>query len=131
MTRRKELLRAGTFICVGITAAAVHWGVAVGLARLGGWQPLVSNVAGWVLAMVVSFSGHHWLTFGDRNAKLDHSLPRFVGLSAAGFAVNEISYALLIHAGVKRYDLALAIILVTVAGLTFIASRLWVFTHTK
>jgi putative flippase GtrA len=131
MTRRKELLRVGTFICVGVAAAAVHWGVAVGLTHLGGWQPLVANVAGWVLAMLVSFSGHHWLTFGDRNARVRESLPRFFGVSAAGFAVNEISYAALIHAGVKRYDVALAIILVAVAGITFIASRLWVFAHQK
>ena len=131
MTRRKELLRAGTFICVGVAAAAVHWGVAVGLAHRGGWQPLVSNVAGWMVAMVVSFSGHHWLTFGDRDARIHQSLPRFFGLSAAGFAVNEIAYAALIHAGVKRHDVALAIILVMVAGLTFIASRLWVFTQSK
>ena len=116
---------------MGVAAAAVHWGVAVGLVHWGGWQPLVSNVAGWVLAMAVSFSGHHWLTFGDRGAKVRQSLPRFFGLSTAGFAVNETAYALLIRAGVHRYDLALAVILVAVACLTFIVSRAWVFTRAE
>lgn len=131
MARRKnEFLRVATFIAVGVAAAATHWCVAVGLATWAGGRPLMCNLAGWLVAMSVSFGGHQWLTFGDLRARASQSFPRFLAVSAAGFVVNAASVGLLLHAGgVRRFDLALAVTLVAVAGLTFLFSRLWVFAR--
>ena len=119
--------RLARFILVGCGAAAVHFASVVALVRLAGVPPLAANVAGWLLAFVVSFSGQHLLTFADRRAPLAQALPRFILLSAAGFAANEAAYAALLHATGLRFDVALALVLVGVAVLTYLASSRWVF----
>lgn len=122
-----SLGRIARFIAVGCTAAAVHFGTVVALVQWAAVAPLLANVAGWLLAFVVSFSGQHLLTFGDRRAPLAQALPRFFLLSAAGFVVNEAAYAAVLHGTGLRYDVALAIVLVGVAVLTYVASSRWAF----
>jgi putative flippase GtrA len=123
--------RIDRFILVGTAAAAVHWGTVVALVALLGWKPLVANVAGWLLAVGLSFLGHHRLSFQDHGAALAPAFARFFAVSAGGFAINEAAYALLLHWGVLRYDLGLAAVLVAVAGLTYLLSRHWVFRRNR
>jgi hypothetical protein len=52
---------------------------------------------------------------------------RFFGVSLAGFAANESTYAALLHLSGLRYDLLLAIILVLVAVMTYLLSSRWAF----
>lgn len=112
-------------------AAAVHWGVVVGLVSQRGWRPLAANVLGWLVAFVVSFSGHHRLTFRDRQAPFSASVGRFFIVSAGGFCVNEAAYALLLNWSGLRYDLVLAVVLVAVAVFTYLLSRHWVFLRSE
>jgi putative flippase GtrA len=121
------LRRIATFIAVGATAAAVHLGVVVALVEAGAAAPLVANVAGWLVAFCVSFAGQHRLTFGDREASARQSAPRFFVLSAAGFAANEAAYAAALRFFPLRYDVALAIVLVLVAAMTYVLSSAWAF----
>ncbi len=121
----------GWFIAVGATAAAVHWLVVVLLVSGNYLTPLVANVAGWLVAFGVSFTGHYQLTFRYQRQGLRQSISRFFVLSAAGFTINEASYAWLLHQTSLPYDALLAAILVAVAVLTFIASRLWAFAATS
>jgi len=115
------------FVAVGCAAAATHWAVAVLCIAHAGLPPLVANVAGWLTAFVVSFAGHFRLTFRHADLAWRQAARRFFVVSASGFAVNECAYAWLLHASGIRYDLLLALILVAVAALTFIASRWWAF----
>jgi putative flippase GtrA len=116
------------FIAVGTTAAAVHWGAVRVAVESVGLAPLSANVVGWMIALVVSFSGHRFWTFGATSAvSTGQSLWRFVLVSGAGFAVNEACYAAVLRAGSLRYDLALGVVLVGLALATFVVSRLWVF----
>ncbi|MBX3620749.1 MAG: GtrA family protein [Rhizobacter sp.] len=119
--------RIAFFIAVGCCAAAVHWGVVVLLVSRGGWAPLGANVVGWLCAFGVSFAGHHRLTFRGHGAGLLAAGSRFFLISAAGFAVNEAAYALLLPWAGPRYDLALAAVLAGVAVLTYALSRHWAF----
>lgn len=119
--------RIGWFVAVGCAAAAVHWCVVVGLVAQQGWHPLVANVLGWLVAFIVSFAGHHQLTFRDRAAPLSTAAGRFFVVSAGGFGVNEAAYAVLLGWSGQRYDLVLAGVLVAVAGITYWLSRHWVF----
>jgi putative flippase GtrA len=119
--------RIAWFVLVGTAAAAVHWGVVVVLVGHGGWRPLVANVAGWLVAFIVSFSGHHRLTFRNHGSPVRSSAVRFFLVSAGGFTINEATYALLMHWSGLRYDILLAGVLVAVAGLTYLLSRHWVF----
>lgn len=116
------------FIAVGTTAAAVHWGVVRVAVESLGLAPLAANVAGWMIAFVVSFSGHRLWTFGATSGVgTGQSLWRFALVSGAGFVVNEACYAAVLRSGGLRYDLALGVVLVGLAVLTFVVSRLWVF----
>jgi putative flippase GtrA len=119
------------FIAVGAAAAAVHFAVVVALASLWHWRPLLANPAGWAVALVVSYSGHRRLTFGDANAPWARSLRRFFVVSALGFIVNQTAYALLLTQGGVEYRVALAAVLIAVAAATFMASRHWAFLGTQ
>lgn len=123
--------RVRWFIAVGSAAAAVHWLVVVTLVGGRDWRPLVANVLGWLLAFTVSFAGHHRLTFGGHGAPLRSSALRFFAVSAGGFVVNETAYAVLLGWGVRRYDLALAVVLIGVAGVTYLLSRHWAFLRNE
>jgi putative flippase GtrA len=125
----KPLRRLATFVAVGATAAAVHFAVVVAVVEAGLAPPLAANVAGWLVAFLVSFAGQHRFTFGDRSAPVRHAAPRFFALSAAGFAVNEAAYALLLRLAPVRYDVALALVLVGVAVMTYVLSSAWAFRH--
>ena len=115
------------FIAVGCASAAVHWAVVVALVSVAGIQPLIANVAGWLVAMVVSFAGHHQLTFRNHGNPLMRSLPRFLAVSAGAFAVNETTYAMLLQTSRLRYDVLLAGVLLAVAVATYVLNRHWVF----
>lgn len=117
----------GWFIAVGCAAAATHWGVAVGCVELLGMRPLAANAAGWLVAFIVSFTGHYRLTFRHLASHWTIAARRFFLISACGFLFNEVSYALLLHTTRLRYDILLALILLGLAVLTFLASRLWAF----
>lgn len=123
--------RIGFFIAVGCAAAAVHWGVVVALVSRWGWQPLVANVLGWLLAFTVSFAGHHLLTFQGHGAALRRAAARFFIVSAGGFAVNEAVYAMLLAWTGQRYDLVLAVVLIAVAVFTYLLGRHWAFLRNE
>jgi putative flippase GtrA len=129
--RRTQYGRIGWFIVVGCAAAAVHWSVATALVALAGWQPLVANVAGWLVALGVSFTGHHRLSFRGHGSSLGRAGLRFFSISAGGFLINESAYALLLHWTSARYDVLLAAVLVGVAGATYLLSRHWAFLNSS
>jgi Predicted membrane protein len=120
-------VRMAFFIAVGCAAAGVHLGVVVLLVSRLGWAPLTANVAGWLVAFAVSFSGHRLLTFRSQAAPLWRAMRRFFGVSLAGFTVNELTYAALLHLSGLRYDVLLAAILVLVAVMTYLLSSRWAF----
>ncbi|HUH39546.1 MAG TPA: GtrA family protein [Castellaniella sp.] len=126
----KLATQIGWFLIVGCAAAATHWAIAVACVAWGGLAPLLANVIGWLVAFGVSFTGHYRLTFRTQHAPLGRAARRFFALSALGFAVNEASYAVLLQATRIRYDILLAMILIGIAGLTFILGRFWAFRHT-
>jgi putative flippase GtrA len=117
----RQLLRFGA---VGIAAMAVHWAVVALLVPLGS-QPLLANIAAFAVAFNVSYAGHRHWTFAA--AHTSHStFKRFLGVALLSFALNEALYYLLLRAGME-YRLALMVVLVAVAALTFVLSRFWAF----
>lgn len=119
--------RIAFFVAVGCAAAAVHLLAVIALVSGPGWPPLVANIAGWLAAFVVSFSGHWRLTFHARQAPVVAAAARFFVVSAAGFAVNEAAYALALHLTGLRYDVLLFMVLVGVAVMTYLLSSRWAF----
>jgi putative flippase GtrA len=119
--------RLAWFVVVGCVAAAVHLGVVVVLVSGMGQLPLAANVVGWLVAFCFSFSGHWLLTFRALQAPMWRAAARFLAVSLAGFAANELAYALLLHWTALRYDLVLALVLVAVAVMTYLLSLRWAF----
>lgn len=105
--------------------------VVVWLVVHGAWRPLVANVLGWGVAFGVSFAGHHLLTFRGHGAGARAAAARFFAVSAGGFAVNESAYALLLERTGLHYDIALAVVLLAVATLTYLLGRHWVFLRRR
>lgn len=115
------------FVVVGSVAAATHWTVAVACVMLLSAAPLLANVAGWMVAFVVSFSGHYGLTFRHHDASFWQAARRFFLISLAGFMVNEAVYALGLKYSGVRYDILLAVVLAAMAIATYAAARCWAF----
>lgn len=123
--------RLAWFVFVGCVAAAVHLGTVVLLVSGFGWQPLVANVAAWLVAFCVSFSGHWHLTFPHSGAPMVRAIRRFFLISLAGFAVNEAMYAVLLHlTGTQWYAVVLFFVLLAVAVITYLLSSRWAFRGT-
>lgn len=118
--------RLAWFIATGCVAAAVHFGVVVALVGRFGLPPLGANVAGWGVALSVSFIGHLRLSFADQQAPPARSARRFLLVSALGFGINESAYAVLLGSG-AGYRVALAAVLLGVAAITYLLSRHWAF----
>lgn len=122
--------RIAFFIIVGCAAAAVHFGTVVALVEALRAAPLLANVAGWLVAFVVSFTGQSRLTFRSHGTPWAVALPRFFLLSLGGFLMNEGAYALLLRWTVLPYDVALALVLVVVAVVTYLLGSRWAFRRT-
>lgn len=126
----KKLLGQLTwFVMVGCAAAATHWLVAVTCISQWHAPAALANFAGWLVALWVSFSGHYFLTFQHHTKTWWPALQRFVGVSLAGFVLNELAFLSLLRWTSVPYTLALALVLVGVAALTFVLSRYWAFRH--
>lgn len=115
------------FVLVGSSAALVHWLVVVGLVSSLYMPPLLANVVGWLVAFIVSFTGHYQLTFRHQKSGAMAAMKRFFLLSGAGFLINEISYATLLAYTSLDYQWLLAGVLLGVALITFVASKFWAF----
>lgn len=125
----KIIRQLSWFIVVGSTAALVHWVVAVAVVMVFGIAPLVANVFGWLVAFGVSFAGHYRYTFRLEGRHWPRAALRFFGVSACGFALNEVLYFYLLRTTPIPYDILLALVLIIVAFFTFVASRLWAFAR--
>ena len=122
-----SLGRIGWFVLVGTGAAGVHLLTVIASVRWGGWSPALANVVGWLLAFVCSFLGHHHATFRDAKAPMAQAARRFFIVSALGFSVNEAAYVLLLRFSGLRYDVALVLVLLAVAVMTYLLGRSWAF----
>ncbi len=115
------------FAAVGLSAMAVHLAcVALVLVPLG-LSPLVANVIAFLIAFQVSHAGHRRFTFSHHDAPAAQSRWRFFAVACTSFVVNELMYAALLRFTTLDYRLALFIVLVLVAALTYVSSRTWAF----
>lgn len=131
--RLTELLRLARFGIVGLTAAAVHYWVVIALVELMQIAPLQANVGGFFVAFWVSYFGHRHWTFSDAlatHSEGEHSsFLRFVLVALLGFCMNELLFYLLLRYAGWPYYLALAVVVLAVAAMTYVLSRLWAFRH--
>ncbi len=119
------------FGAVGFSAMAVHYAVVTVWLVPYGLPPLLANVAGFLIAFQVSYWGHRGLTFQASEVAHARGLPRFFAVAALAFGVNEAMYFLLLRYTSLDYRMALLLVLILVAALTFVLSKLWAFGKDK
>lgn len=122
--------RQVSFASVGACAAAVHYSCAIALVSLFGWAPLVANLGGYCVALLVSFIGQSRFTFGSRQAGAIE-FAKFAATSLAAFALNSLTYAALLFWTPLDYRVALLLVLLGVAALTYILMNRWVFLRMR
>lgn len=114
------------FALVGLSAAAMHYSLAVAGVMFLRLSPLASNVCGYVAALLVSYLGQSRFTFASA-ARPPQTVLRFVTVSLSGFVLNYVSYAALLRWTTLDYRIALLLVLIGVAGLTYLTLSKWVF----
>jgi putative flippase GtrA len=109
------------FLIVGTLAAAIHQIVVVGLVELTTMVPAYANPIGFLLAWLVSYTGHRRYTFKSDAPHL-HAMPRFFAISVFSLMCNQGGYVLLLNYTPLHYWIALFITLVVVAAMTYVLS---------
>ena len=116
------------FVLVGASAALTHMAVfTVVLLLVPTLWPEIANVAGFLVAFLVSFVGHRRLSFQDAGTSVFQSFLRFAATAVAGFATNESVFILLFRLLGLPTWVALISGIVVSAVQTFVLSRFWAF----
>jgi putative flippase GtrA len=118
------------FLLVGSTAAVVHETVVIACVECWQMDKLDANTVGFFIAFMVSYLGHRQLTFSQGNTVVPthcQALPRFFIVAFLSFLLNQALYAALLAYTVLPYALALCVVLLSVAVLTFVLGKLWAF----
>ena len=114
------------FVLVGASAALTHMAVfTVVLLLVPTLWPEIANVAGFLVAFLVSFVGHRRLSFQDAGTSVLQSFLRFAATAVAGFATNESVFILLFRLLGLPTWVALISGIVVSAVQTFVLSRFW------
>lgn len=116
------------FAIVGAVATLVHVFVALAVSSHFAFAPLVANLAGFCVAVAVSFWGHLRVTFRVAEPQRQH-LYRFVVLSLASLAASSLITVVIIYLGGSMI-VAMCLVTLIVPGVSFFAARLWAFAIT-
>ena len=116
------------FVLVGASAAVTHMAVfTVVLLLVPTLWPEIANVAGFLVAFLVSFVGHRRLSFQDAGTSVMQSFVRFAATAVAGFVTNEAVFIVLFRVLALPTWVALISGIVVSAVQTFVLSRFWAF----
>jgi len=116
------------FVLVGASAALTHMAVfTLVLLLVPTLWPEIANVAGFLVAFLVSFVGHRRLSFQDAGTGLMQSFLRFAATAVAGFVTNEAVFIVLFRVLALPTWVALISGIVVSAVQTFVLSRFWAF----
>ena len=114
------------FGIVGVLAMSVHMGCVWVLVELG-LAPLLANIIAFLIAFQVSFFGHARFTFNVSDPNNRKHQIKFFSVALFSFLLNEACYKVLLDVFHMQYLVALTIVLVGVAFVTFALSKLWAF----
>lgn len=127
---RGEAHTAGRFAIVGLAATGTHAAVALCLLEFGLLSAFPANICGFLVAFVVSFTGHHlWSFSGSRDdGRTGQRMRRFFILAIAGFALNSGILAAWLDLTAWPDALGILVSIAIVPALTFLGARLWAFS---
>jgi putative flippase GtrA len=116
------------FFVVGTSAALVHFLACLILVDTVGLTPPPANMVSFLIAFVISFLGHrHWTYRAYTTTSYMTSMKRFFAVACGGFCLNNALFYGFYQFLDMHYLVALTVVLILVAFITFFASRLWAF----
>ena len=125
MIEREHVRQIFTFGVVGVSATLVHYTVALALTEALSVLLYLANIAGFMVAVLVSLFGHSLLTFRKPINKAVSLKFFFVAIGA--LAVSEILLVILTQHVQLHHRVALALVVVAVPAVTFILNKFWVY----
>jgi putative flippase GtrA len=123
-----ELLTIGRFAIIGVLATIVHIAIVWVLIAHAGLFPIVANLLAFLVAFILSFSGHYYWTFYSRSDRMQ-ALRRFFVISGSAFVLNNIVLTGLLSIEIITTVMAAIYAAFLIPAFTFILSRLWVFNN--
>lgn len=132
LTRRikTEAATALRFAIVGALATLTHAATALVFLNAGLLQAFPANIAGFLIAFIVSFSGHHFWSFAHLKdgASTRRRMRRFFLLALCGFALNSGILASWLALTDWPEAVGILISIAAVPVMTFLGARLWAFS---
>lgn len=123
MTTGKTVSR---FALVGGIATLTHLIVGATLIALD-VAPLWANLAAFLTAFGISFTGHHFFSFQGHGTSTRQTFPRFAMVALLGFLCNEGLLFVLLYPMANLPTLALLISTASAAVMTYLFSSKWAF----
>ncbi len=114
------------FALVGIAAAAVHYGLLIGLRRGAGWPAVPAALCGYVGGGLVSYRLSRAHVFETARAHLDAGW-RFAVVAGVGFCLTGLAMHLFVDRLAIHYLLAQVVTTGMVMIWSFIAHKFWTF----
>lgn len=124
---RDHARRGLRFVIVGAAAAATHYVVGLFAYSVLGLGPGVSNAIGYACGFPVSYAGQRSWTFGETREPHRVALPRYAMVQLGSFLVNQALLLLAVRFLPLPFWFILGAVLVIVAMLTYVTSKVWVF----
>ncbi len=123
------------FLIVGASAAGLHFLVLVSVVSLTAIIPAWANVIAFLLAFVVSFLGHFYLTFNKSTTSSPYkdkqplqSLLKWFASSVIGFAANQGLFIVGLNWFGERYYIFIWLVVTAIITvMTFALGKLWAF----
>lgn len=136
------------FLVVGASAALVHFLVLISIVSNTSISPAWANVFAFLVAFVVSFIGHFYLTFRQSTSTITNNKPplatikphhstkksalniliKWFASSAVGFIANQSLFVLGLNwFGERYYMLIWLIVTGIITVMTFSLGKLWAF----
>ncbi|KKX30813.1 GtrA family protein [Rhizobium sp. LC145] len=122
------------FGLVGLAATFVHllvFSLAIDLANI---EPSLANVAGFLAAFIVSFSGQSSWTFPSKSMdrlQRRRRFLRYIAVSLTGFLMNAATVHVLVYMLAYPYTYALPIMGVGVPAILFVLNKYWAFADIR
>lgn len=136
-------LQALWFLAVGASAALTHFLVLVSIVNFTTLTPAWANVGAFLIAFIVSFFGHFYLTFKQSAHSTEHipnhndkkssnkplsALVKWFSSSLAGFIANQSLFVLGLNWFGERYYILLWLLITgVITVMTFVLGKFWAF----
>lgn len=116
-----------TFGFMGAAVTSVHITVGLICVHLVGMPAFWGNLVAFAAGFVLSYFGHRHVTFRS-TAAISRSMPRFFVISGINLILSQMTVVVVVGLMGLPYSLALAVMILLVSAVGYLAGRFWVFS---